>query len=202
MDKPITTFIFDWFGVVCRPVLNSWYKEHRLDRGFIDENIKSVFREFDLGRKSESDIVTHFLGYKEVNSTKDELRREIDNYIGINHSLVNVIRNLKRKNFKVALLSNANNSFFERKIYVDYPEFKTLFDEVVISSVVGMVKPDPDIYLYTLEKIHSAPHESLFIDDNQSNVDTALTLGMEGFLYTNNDSFVDYIRKFGVELGS
>ncbi len=194
MKPVITTFIFDCFGVVCDPVLNGWYKENRLKKGFVDENLHNIFRQFDLGILSEDDVADYFLKYEGVNSTKEEIRKEIDSFLKLDQSLVKIIKKLKSNGFKTVLLSNANNSFFERKIYTEYPEFKSLFDTIVISSVVGMVKPNADIFLHTLEAAKSKAEESLFIDDSKTNVDAAVNLGMQGFLYTDADSFDSYLK--------
>ena len=106
---------------------------------------------------------------------------------------MSTIKKIKSDGYKVVLLSNAHHTFFERKIYSEYPEFKSLFDEIVISSSIGMIKPYADIYLYTLQKINSKPEESLFIDDSQANVDAAIALGMRGFVYTDYVSFNEYL---------
>lgn len=200
MNTVINTFIFDCFGVLCEPVLNGWYKDNRLKQGFIDENLLHIFEQFDLGFLSEEDIVDYFSKYEGVDSTKEKIRKEIDEYLKIDATLVAVIRALKQKGFKTALLSNANASFFERKVYVDYPEFKNLFDDIVISSSVGMVKPNRDIYEYALQKIGSKPTESLFIDDSKVNVDAAIALNIQGFVYTDNASFVQYMKELGIDL--
>ncbi len=200
MESQINTIIFDCFGVICDPVLNGWYRDNRLKKGLVDENLKNVFEKFDLGKLSENDIVDYFLKYEGVNLTKEEMREQIDSYLGIDNGLVKIIQSLKNKGFKTVLLSNANASFFERKIYPTYPEFKDLFDEIVISSEVGMVKPYKDIYEHTLKKINSQPGESLFIDDSKVNVDSAIALGMQGFIYTNSDSFVKYIKSIGIDI--
>ena len=200
MNTPITTFIFDCFGVICDPVLNGWYRDNRLKKGLIDENLKNVFEKFDLGEFSEDDIIDYFSKYEGVDSTKEELRKEIDSYVKLDNKLSNIILKLKNKGFKTVLLSNANASFFERKIYPTYPEFKSLFDEIIISSNIKMVKPDPDIFLHTLKKINAKPEESLFIDDSKNNVEAAINLGINGFIYTDSGSFLDYIQKLGIDL--
>jgi len=194
MNPKLTTFIFDCFGVVCSPVLNSWYKEYSSKTGFVDENLRETFRKFDLGLLSENDIVEYFLKYEGITSTKEQLRAELDSYFKFDEKLLKIIGELKGQGFKTMLLSNANQGFFDRKVYPSNPEFKNLFDEVIISSSVQMVKPNADIFLYALEKIDSKPDESLFIDDRTENVEAALRLGMQGFVYTDIDPFVKYLK--------
>jgi len=194
MNKKINTFIFDCFGVVCDPVLGGWYKENMLKRGLVDENLNNVFEEFDLGRMSEDDIISYFLKYEGVNSTKEKLRKEIDNYLKLDVKLADIILKLKNRGFKTMLLSNSNSSFFNRMVYPTYPQFKGLFDKIVLSSEVGMIKPGKGMYLYALKEIDSKPEEALLIDDSKINVDSAIKLGINGFLYTDVKSFSDYIK--------
>lgn len=200
MKPKINTFIFDCFGVVCDPVVNNWYKENRLKYGLVDNNLQSLLKELDLGNASEDDIVDYFMKYDGVNSTREELRKDIDSYLKLDTKLVEIIKKLRDKGYKTILLSNANASFFKRKIYTTYPEFKDLFDNIIISSDIKMVKPDPDIYLHTLSKINSKPEESLFIDDSKTNVDGAINVGINGYLYTDSNLFAEYIKSLGIDL--
>ena len=200
MKNNITTFIFDCFGVVCDSILSNWYRYKSLKHGFVDENLKDVFRNFDLGILSEEDLADYFSKYEGIKSTKEEIQKEIDGYLKVNQNLVNTIKKLKSHGFKTVLLSNGNHSFFERKIFKDYPEFPGLFDEVVISSKIGLVKPDAEIYLHALEKINSKPKESLFIDDRQINVDGAISIGMKGYVYSDSTSFYKYLKNMGINL--
>lgn len=200
MNKKIDTILFDCFGVVCSEVLNGWYKEHRLKNGLVDENLPSILRKCDLGLMSEDDIVDYFLSYSGVDSTKEKMRQEIDSCLKLDIQLVAIIKKLREKGFKIGLLSNANAAFFERKVYPTYPEFKSLFDEIVISSSVNMVKPDKEIYFYTLDKLGSKPEQSIFVDDSKTNVDAANSFGITGFLYTTPDSFLGYLTNIGIEI--
>ncbi len=195
---PITTLIFDCFGVVCSPVLNGWYQQHSKRTGFVDSDLPDLFRRFDLGRLGEDDVLKHFSAYEGINVNAQELREEIDSYLDLDREVVAIIKDLKSKGYKIALLSNGNEGFFERKIYVTFPEFKDLFDSIVISSAVGMVKPDPEMYLHALREIGSTAEETIFIDDSQPNVDAAQRLGIHSFCYTDSSSLKTYLKNKNV----
>lgn len=169
-----------------------------LDKGRKDENLMNVFNKHDLGDFSFDEIITYFSKLEGVTSTEDEIRKEIDGYLRLDEKLADLILKLKSSGFKTMLLSNADSKYFEEKIYKCYPQFKSLFNEIVISSDVKMIKPNKDIYLYALEKIKSKPKECLFIDDSRSNVDAAIELGINGFLYTNFETFLDYIKTLDI----
>jgi FMN phosphatase YigB (HAD superfamily) len=56
---------------------------------------------------------------------------------------------------------------------------------LVWSYQLGMAKPDPEIYRYTLDKLGVQPAETLFIDDKIDNVEAAQALGIQILLYTS-----------------
>ncbi len=195
---PITTLIFDCFGVVCLPVLNGWYKQHSERTGFVDESLHALYRKFDLGIISEDDVLKYFSEFEGASRDLQKLREEIDSFLGLDAGVVETIKELRKKGYKTALLSNGNSGFFERKIYTTYPEFKGLFDTIIISSNVQMIKPGPEVYLHTLEEVGSMPEETIFIDDSQPNVDAAISLGMQGHFYTDNLSLRAYFGEKGL----
>ncbi len=197
---PPTAFLFDCFGVVCDPVLGGWFKKNRLDKGLPDEKLSDVFRRFDLGLMTEDDVADYFRSYEGVRLSREEMWKELDSFHRVHMSMVSIIRQLRAQGFKTSLLSNANNSFFERKVYPGFLEFKALFDEIIISSVVGMVKPDADIYRYALGKIGAKPEETLFIDDAKHNVDAAMALGLQGYVFTDSAAFAAHLLGLGIQV--
>jgi HAD superfamily hydrolase (TIGR01509 family) len=46
-----------------------------------------------------------------------------------------------------------------------------------------MIKPNPDIFNYTLIRLKVDSHEAIFIDDRLSNVAAARQLGIKSILY-------------------
>ena len=47
-----------------------------------------------------------------------------------------------------------------------------------------MIKPEPGLYNVLLNRYGLIPQESIFIDDNQVNIDGAVRLGINGLLFT------------------
>lgn len=179
-----TTYIFDCFGVICEPLVVGWYKEHRSQYGRSDDNFDAMLRDFNLGTITEDDVVEYFYTYKGNTFTQEEILHGIDNRLHINEPLVEILRELKKEGHTLILLTNANHHFFRTKLYIKYPYFTSLFDDIIISSEVKMLKPNKDIFLYTLEQINKKPEEILFIDDTTENVEVAESLGIQGIVYT------------------
>ena len=76
-------------------------------------------------------------------------------------------------------------------------------------EIEEIIKENPELnieFIYAkrivdaLSKINSKPEESLFIDDSQVNIDGAKNVGIQGFLYTDVDSFIEYIKSLGIDL--
>ncbi len=57
-------------------------------------------------------------------------------------------------------------------------EIRSLFDDYVESSVVGLRKPDPAIYELACDRIGVRYEEAVFLDDIGSNLKSARALGM------------------------
>ena len=58
-------------------------------------------------------------------------------------------------------------------------EFLDLFDEIIISGDVKLIKPEPEIYELCLQKIGEPANQCLFIDDLEANINTAIKLGFD-----------------------
>jgi epoxide hydrolase-like predicted phosphatase len=96
------------------------------------------------------------------------------------------------KQYKKALITNASQNFIDG--ILDRGHIRQLFDEIVVSSLVGYMKPDPRIYSYALEKLGVEPAEAVMIDDSPDNIKSATDLGMQGILYQGFDKFVTAIN--------
>ena len=71
----------------------------------------------------------------------------------------------------------------------DADQREQLFDSVVISSDIGMIKPSRDIYEFALEQLGTEPEDTILIDDRPANTEGAEVVGMKTILYTSNSQF-------------
>lgn len=63
-----------------------------------------------------------------------------------------------------------------------------LFDVVVISAEVGLLKPDPRIYRLALEWLQVPPPMAAFVDDLPENVEAARALGLYGIRFQDTEA--------------
>lgn len=87
-----------------------------------------------------------------------------------------------KKQFRTFLLSNTNIIHFElytRQLKeIHKIDWKDIFEGLFFSFNIGMKKPDPAIYSYTLEKAGIKAGHTLFIDDLYSNIEPARRCGI------------------------
>jgi HAD superfamily hydrolase (TIGR01509 family) len=111
----------------------------------------------------------------------------------VNWKLLDTIRNL-HPHYKVGLLSNAWNDL--RQTLHERWNIDGLFDEMIISAEVGMVKPDPRIFHLTVERLHVQPAEAIFIDDIAENVEAARKEGLITILYQDTQKTIDELNRY------
>ncbi|MFC1920249.1 HAD family hydrolase [Chloroflexota bacterium] len=107
----------------------------------------------------------------------------VENAIKPRSDTVETLTCLRERGYKVGLLSNWSH---EVPTVWDSVPLSRLFDAAVFSSKVGMLKPDPRIYLMVAEKLEVRPEECLYIGDGASReLAGAQAVGMDPVLIDN-----------------
>lgn len=165
----VTDFIAvmrEWLGVEF--ALEAAYNPvHALERGEIEVPHFEQQLAAALGRRAGREIAG------------DGLLRRLLSYFRRSPDMVALVRRAKERGLRTALLSNSWGN--------DYPQdlFDGMFDAVVISGEVGMRKPDPQIYHYTLAQIGLPAAQCVFVDDILPNVHAARDVGMVGIHHSD-----------------
>ena len=113
----------------------------------------------------------------------DEITKEFFAGDRVDVTWLNALRK-QRPEHKVALISNAWSGL---RAFITREGFADVFDHMIISAEVGIMKPDPRIYLLALEELNAKGDESVFIDDMLANVEGARSVGMKGIHFTEPD---------------
>ena len=100
----------------------------------------------------------------------------------LNTQVVELIQAL-RPRYKIGLLSNAWDDL--RQVLDERFHVAGLFDELVISAEVGLLKPDPRIYHLAVQRLGVQPAEAIFIDDVLVNVEAARREGLHAIQFTS-----------------
>ena len=72
-----------------------------------------------------------------------------------------------------------SNAWSGLRNYIVERKFEDVFDAMIISAEVGVMKPDARIYHIALEKLGMHPSESVFLDDFPENIEAAREVGMQ-----------------------
>lgn len=94
--------------------------------------------------------------------------------------LIDYIRSVRTSGHTVGLLSNDSLELLDKLRALD---IANLFDPLVISAVIRVMKPDPAAYHAVLDRLERPAHETIFVDDRLENVRAAQSLGMFGIHY-------------------
>ncbi len=107
------------------------------------------------------------------------------------HSIQEVLK--FKKLGRVILLSNTNPVHYN-KFKDECSELFSLFEKLYFSFNLGMIKPQAEIFEYTLKDMDFKPGETVFIDDSESNIETASSLGIKTVHYKNKEQLSDLIH--------
>jgi putative hydrolase of the HAD superfamily len=187
---PITNIIFDLGGV-----LLDIDPRRTFDR-FVQMGINDI--DGVMARMQEMNIYANFdTGVKSPERFRDEVReacrmelpdQQIDDawnalLLDFPAPRVELLKQLKQ-HYRLYLLSNTNITHYihysgELKA-VHGVELHELFDGLYLSFVLGLRKPDREIYDYVLTHGGFNPSETLFIDDSLENIEAARNSGIRG----------------------
>ena len=104
---------------------------------------------------------------------------------GEQNPLVDRVRQLKKDGYQTAIITNNIAEF--KDLWRALIPVDELFDLVVDSSTEGVRKPDPEMFRLALSRLGNVlPERSVFLDDYDSNVNAAVSLGIHGILVGEN----------------
>ena len=105
-------------------------------------------------------------------------------------ALLDFLRSLRPER-KVGLISNAWSGL---RTFITGQKFEDVFDEMIISAEVSLMKPDPRIYRLALEKLGTQPEESVFVDNVLVNVEAARLVGMNAIHFTQPEKALEELK--------
>jgi len=119
-------------------------------------------------------------------------------WMNLNPAMIAWIPRIKAAGFRLGILSNMGFGV------LDYmrPRFPWLaqFDYLTFSCDLGIVKPDPAIYLHTVKKLGVAPDQALFIDNLETNITGAQAVGLHAALFQNVEQLQKDLSRRGFPL--
>ena len=103
-------------------------------------------------------------------------RAHLANDVRLYDDVIPVLAELRARGVKTALVSNCSHS---TRPIVDRLELEQLFDEVILSFEVRVMKPDAAIYQIALQRLGGVgPSHAVFVDDQPGYCDGASAIGL------------------------
>jgi HAD superfamily hydrolase (TIGR01509 family) len=175
----IKAIIFDCFGVLAT---DGWlpFRDHYFgsDPDLYEKAVASNKR-VDAGLHSYDDFINEVASMAGV--TSHDARQTIENNVP-NTQMLEYIRDDLKSRYKLGFLSNAGANWLDD---IFEPWQVQLFDEVLLSYQIGVIKPDPIMYETIAARLGVLSEECLFIDDQPRYCEGAEAVGMRTILYTD-----------------
>lgn len=175
-----------------------------IDRFFGHTAQHSLFDDFDKGTITAAEFrdgVRNYTGIQEL--TDEQIDRAWNTLLigvpPVNHEIL-----LKaKKRYRTFLLSNNNEihynwimDYLKREYHLE--SNSVFFEKDYYSHLMGMRKPDREIFEFVLKENDLIPKETLFIDDSPQHLETAKKLGLHTHLMTPDDSLEKFMNRAGL----
>lgn len=139
----------------------------------------------DIGELTQRDFWQHSLECMGLPASRlPEIENFFEEEFFIDPDMLKAVRDY-HKQFKTAMLTNYSEGLRPR-LESDW-DVSGAFDEIIISWEIKMIKPHPNIFDYTLKKLHVSKEEAVLIDDRIVNICGALEYGMHAIHFRNRD---------------
>lgn len=201
MATLIKGIIFDFGGVLTsytgKTLIQGVSEILSLDYDAICPVFKKNLPELEKGeeigfyKKVNSELKTNF----SIEKWNKLLHDEYVNDMKLDDEMLLLIKKLRHAGYRLAVLSNTIKPHV--LVNRNRKNFR-YFDAVILSSEVGLRKPEPQIYKKAIDALSLKAEECVFTDDMKVNVLPANKLGIHTILYRNPKRLEMDLRQFGV----
>ena len=198
----IQAIIFDVGGVLLRTADYTSRRNLEKRLGLAEWESEQIVFNSEIGKQAQRGEVTNDDLWDAVAKqlalspqALAQFKREFWGGDVLDEAMVDLIRRLKGR-YQTAIISNATDSL-RRTLHTTYP-IADAFDLIVISAEEKVMKPDPEIYLRTLDRLGRKAAETVFIDDFAENITAARQLGMNAIHFNPSVDLSAEFKKLGI----
>jgi putative hydrolase of the HAD superfamily len=201
MGRMISAVLFDADGVIQRPTIDWW---SRLSSFVPADGVAFVA---DLMEAEKPSLV----GKGDFREAVAEVLRRWNSPVSLDDAIepwscfaaepfvVELIAQLRAAGVGCHLATNQHA--YRRAIMQDERGYGEWFDQTFYSCDLGLAKPDPAYFRAILQAIDVPASSVLFIDDNESNVAGAASVGLHAEVYdleSGTSALIDLLRRYGL----
>ena len=201
IDKRYSVVIFDLGNTLIRFDHNISAKKLANLFHIDSEKVRSLFfdseltRLFEKGLISPKDFHAKVAAFLNIKLPFNDFAAIWNDIFWEDSQSCDIARRLK-PDYKLVLLSNVN------RMHYDYVAKKfdiiKIFDEIVLSFIVGAMKPDKTIFEEAVRKAGVDRSQILYIDDRDDLIKEANLLGIESIKYEGAEKLEQDLRKRGI----
>lgn len=191
----IKNIVFDLGNVILTGNAESVLKRLNINTELREEIKNKFFNNFSNLDLENETIEEHFNNSNLSSEINDEIKYFLLNYYkfrDLNKEIINLIHDLKNKNYSIYILSNNNKEAYN--FVKQLPEFKCI-DGWIVSCDYHLVKPNKEIYLKLFETFNLKAEECFFVDDKEKNIKAGQLLGMSGHVLDYEKDGIDELVK-------
>ena len=190
-NREVSAIVFDIGGVLLK------WKPDEIIRAFTsDPEMQALIKReifehpdwlaMDKGELSEAGAIERACRRTGIEKGKlGKLMEHInDSLVPIDDS-VSLVEKLAADGIELYCLSNMPEWRFD-ELHSRY-SFWNYFQDFVISGSIRMMKPDREIFEYSIGRFGLRPSTTIFIDDHRPNIDAAQQFGIEAILFSGAD---------------
>ena len=194
--------IWDFGGVITSSpfeTFNEFEKTYDLPKDII-RTINSENPDMNAWAQFESNSITidefNDLFLKEAKAKGFDIKgRDIIKLLkgSIRENMVSFLRELK-SDFKLGCITNNVKSSSAEDTDNETKEAMSIFDHVIESSIVGIRKPNPEIYMMSCDALNVSPDQCIYLDDLGINLKPARELGMTTIKVMQPEDAIQEVR--------
>jgi 2-haloacid dehalogenase len=203
MIIPLCAIIFDFGGVLINwdphKLFNKYFNNDTkaIDRFLAEINFSAWNLSQDKGypfAQAVIDLSTQFPQYAYLIQAYDEEWEE--SIAGIIPETVEIVYKLKASGYRLYGLTNWSAEKFSI-VRHKYQVFN-LFEDIIVSGEVKLIKPNPAIFHMLLQRIHCQPEECLLVDDSLLNIEVAHTMGFKTIHFSSPARLELELQQMGI----
>jgi putative hydrolase of the HAD superfamily len=206
IDRSIKTLVFDLGGVILDlsvpHTLESFSTISGIDKATVQEIFETSpgFNNYERGGMTDDEFRQYLKKIYNVKVSDSEIDRCWNAMLrGIPAMKLKLLKDLQ-KDFKVLLLSNTNEihlTYMNSVILPGVTKEKSLdnfFHRAYYSHRMLKRKPEVEIFQQVLDENNLKPSETLFLDDNKFNIESAASIGIKTVHVTYPDLILEYFN--------
>jgi putative hydrolase of the HAD superfamily len=198
MMREYTHIIFDLGNTIirfdhnisARKIVNLFHLDtKKVYQTFFDSHLT---RDFETGIVSPREFYARTTRYLGINIPYKDFIDIWNDIFWADEDMCGLVRRLKGR-YKLFLLSNVNRLHFDH--IREKFDIISVFDEVILSFVVGAMKPDRAIFDDVVRRAGGNRPGLLYIDDREDLIKEAVSMGIDSIKFQGYDKLLEELAK-------